>query len=79
MHQAPGAGSARLHAGAAVKDDHYILAQISGLFFLAFAQALAGCHHEHDRYDAPRDTEHSEKSAKLVGPQRPQNIDDEIS
>ena len=71
--------SACLQAGAAVEDDHDVFAQISRLLFLAFAQAFAGRHHQHNRDDAPGNAEHGQKCAQLVGPKRAQDVDNEIA
>ena len=46
---------------------------------LSYAQAFAGRHHQHDGHDAPRNPEHGQKSAQLVGPQGAENVADEIA
>ena len=79
VHDAPGMRAASLQAGAAVEDDHHVFAEISGLFLLAFAQALARRDHEHDRNDAPGDPEHGEEGAQLVRPQGSKNVDNKIT
>src|SRR5579864_1585225 len=71
--------AADLQAGASVKDDHHVFAQVAGLFFLALAQAFTGRHHEHNRDDAPGNAEHGEKGAKLVRPEGSQDVDNEIA
>lgn len=48
VHHSPGAGSAHLQAGPAVKHNQDILAQSPGLFLLAFAQTFARRHHQDD-------------------------------
>ena len=79
VHCASGAGSAGLHAGASVKNDQDVFAQVPGLFFLSFAQAFARRHHQNDGDDAPGDSEHGQKRAQFVGPEGAQHIADEIA
>src|SRR4051812_26679259 len=71
--------AAGLQAGAAVEDDHYILAQRSRLLLLSFAQTLSGGDHKHNRDNAPGNPKHREEGAQLVGPQGSQHIDKEIA
>jgi hypothetical protein len=66
--------SSGLKAGAAMKNNHHIFPEISGLLFLPFAQALAGRHHQHDRDDAPGNSKHSKEGAEFVSPQGSQNV-----
>jgi predicted flavoprotein YhiN len=61
MYDAPRMGSAGLQARAAVENNHYVLAQVPGLVFLTLPQSFASRHHEHDRDDPPRNSEHGEK------------------
>ncbi len=74
----PGVGSAGLQAGAAVKNNHHILAQVAGLRFLPLLESLASRNHQDDRHDAPSDAEHGQKGAQLVRPQGSQNVTKEI-
>ena len=68
VHFASGARPADLHAGAAVKNDQDIFAQVTGLDFLSLAQPFARRNHQNDGDDAPCDSEHGQKRAQLVGP-----------
>ena len=79
VHHAARVGAAGLQAGAAMKHNHHVFAEVSRLFFLAFAQAFSGSHHQHNRNDAPRDPEHRKKGAQLVRPQGSQHIENEIT
>ena len=63
VHNTSGVSAAGLQAGAAVKDNHHVFAEILGLILLAFAQAFSGRDHEHDGDDAPGDAEHGEECA----------------
>jgi len=78
VHQPPGVGSSGLQAGAAVEDNHHVLAEISGLRFLSLSQAFARRHHQYDRHDAPRNAEHSQKCAQLVRPKGAKHIAEKI-
>ena len=51
MHVPPGMRSTGLQAGATVKNDHHVLAQILGLRFLALFQTFASRDHQDDRHD----------------------------
>ncbi len=79
VHDAPGADTAGLHAGASVKNDQNILAQVAGLVFLAYAQAFARRHHQNDGDDSPGNSEHGQERAQLVGPERTQHIANQIA
>lgn len=79
MHDAAGVSSACLQTGAPMEDDHYIFAQVARLILLAFAQAFAGGHHEHNGDDAPGDPEHGEEGAKLMRPESSQHVKNEIT
>ncbi len=69
MHHAPSMCSSGLQAGAAVEDNHYVFAEVLGLLFLTFAQPLPGGNHQHNRDNAPGNSEHSKKRAQLVRPE----------
>jgi len=58
VHDSSGMRPACLQAGAPVKNDHHVLAQVARLFFLPLTQSFAGRHHEHNRDNAPRNPEH---------------------
>src|SRR5581483_9265261 len=63
MHDAPCVHAAGLQTRAAVENDHDVFAEVSSLFFLTLTQTLARRHHQHDRYDAPRDPKHRQECA----------------
>jgi hypothetical protein len=67
-----------LEAGAAMEDDHDVAAKSFRLLGLAHAQAFSGGDHEDDGNDAPGDSEHGEKGADAVGPERAEDVLDEI-
>jgi len=77
--RATGSRSADLHAGASVKNDQNILAQVAGLIFLPLAQAFARSHHQNDGNNSPGDSEHGQERAQFVGPEGPQHIADKIA
>ena len=79
VHGAPGASPAHLQAGASVKNDQDILAQVLGLIFLSLAESFAGRHHQNDGNDPPGDAKHGQKCAQLVSPERSQHIANEIT
>ncbi len=79
MHFASGARSAGLQAGASVKNDQDVFAQVSGLIFLSLAQSFAGRHHQNDGNDSPGDAEHGQERAQFVRPKGTQHIADEIA
>src|SRR5208283_503698 len=71
--------SPRLQAGAAMENDHHILAQSSGLLLLPFAQALTSRHHQHDRHNPPGNAKHGEECAEFVRPEGSHDVDNEVS
>src|SRR5579859_5670813 len=79
MHVAASMGAARLQAGTAVKDNHHVLAQVSGLFGLTLSLTLPRGHHEHNRHDAPGNSKHRQECAQLVSPQSPYDIEKQIT
>jgi len=68
MHDAARPRASRLHAGAAGKDNHDVLAETVRHLLLPDPQPLAGGHHEGDRDDSPGDAEHGEEGTQLVRP-----------
>ncbi len=75
----PGAGPTGLKAGAPGEDDHQVATEILRDFCLADAQTFSGGDHQHDRDDAPGDSEHGERCAQLVRPERLENVADEVA
>src|ERR1700686_3880382 len=62
-----------------MEDDHHVFAEVARLLCLAFAQAFASSHHEHNRHDTPGNPEHRQEGAKLVRPEGSQDVEDEIT
>ena len=79
MHNFARAGSSRLKAGSPVEDNHDVLAQVTGLYFLAFAQPLSRRHHEYDGDDSPSNAEHGQERPQLVSPERAEDIADKVA
>jgi hypothetical protein len=78
VDDATGVRATGLKAGASVKDDHDVFAQVAGLLFLPFAKPLSGGHHQDDGDDAPGDPEHGQKGSQLVRPKRAKYVENQV-
>src|ERR1700675_1705989 len=79
VHQAAGARTASLQAGADMEDDHQVAAQGFGLLGLADAKAFSGGDHQDDRDHSPGDSEHGQQGADSVRPKGSKDVLDEIA
>jgi hypothetical protein len=75
MYDTPRVHTARLQAGSTMEDDHDVFAQVPRLFRLTFSQPFARRYHQHNRHDAPGNSEHRQKCPQLVRPQGAENIE----